>query len=183
MQGWAVTGSSIARFDGAWTVWEQGAGFEDRLSPTAIDVDAAADGSYTVHAAAGFRGIANFVDGSWTLQETSLNGARDLAAADGIVLIPAFREGIVSYEGVAETPFTPADGLSSDLVRGVAIDAAGQQWRHPADVEPAVTPERNGRPDGHRPHEDGPHEGLGGEAHGDRVPGPTPARAAARLSR
>ncbi|MEZ5243717.1 MAG: carboxypeptidase-like regulatory domain-containing protein [Acidimicrobiales bacterium] len=125
---WVVTGSSIARFDGAWTAWEDNAGFDVSLSPTAIDVDVAADGSYTVHAAAGFRGIANFVDGAWTLQETSLNGARDLAAADGEVLIPAFRNGVVSYRGAAQTPFTSADGLSSDTVRGVAIDDLGQQW-------------------------------------------------------
>ena len=125
---WVVTGSSIARFDGEWTAWEDNAGFDVSLSPTAIGVDTAADGSYTVHAAAGFRGIANFVNGEWSLQETGLNGASDLAANDGIVLIPAFRAGVTSYQGVAETPFTSADGLSSDTVRGTAIDSAGQQW-------------------------------------------------------
>ena len=125
---WVVTGSSIARFDGTWTAWEDGVGFDVGLSPTAIGVDVADDGSYTVHAAAGFRGIANFVDGAWSLQETRLNGASDLAAADGTVLIPAFRAGVVSYQGVAATPFTSADGLSSDVVRGTAIDASGQQW-------------------------------------------------------
>lgn len=125
---WVVTGTSIARFDGEWTAWENNAGFDVGISPTAIDVDEAGDGTYTVHAAAGSRGVAHFVDGAWTLQEARLNGARDLAAADGIVLIPAFKKGVVSYQGVAETPITPSDGLSSDAVRGVAIDSQGQQW-------------------------------------------------------
>ena len=125
---WLVTGTSIARYDGAWTAWEDNAGFDVGLSPTAIDVDVAADGSYTVHAAAGSRGIAHFVDGEWSLQQARLNGARDLAAADGVVLIPAFQQGVVSYQGAAETPFTPADGLSSETVRGVAIDSGGQYW-------------------------------------------------------
>ncbi len=125
---WVATSSSIARFDGEWTVWEEGAGFDVGLSPTAVDVDVAADGTYTVYVAAGFRGIARFSEGQWTLQEAGLNGARDIAAADGTVLVPAFRNGATSYEGIAATPVTVADGLSSDTVRGIAIDDAGRQW-------------------------------------------------------
>lgn len=125
---WVASRSSIARFDGTWTVWEDGAGFDHSISPSAIDVNVAADGSYTVHVAIGFRGIANFADGAWTVTDVSLNGASDLEAVGPFVFVPAFRAGVARYDGSAEAHVDESAGLSSNTARSIEIDAAGNQW-------------------------------------------------------
>ena len=125
---WVVTGTSVARWAAdAWTVWEEGNGFDERYFMDAVAVDTAADGSYTVHVMTS-RGFLRFTADAWVVDDAFLNGDDVIAVADGQVYVPAFQEGVTRYQGATSTDIGVAAGMSSDTVRGIAIDADGNPW-------------------------------------------------------
>lgn len=125
---WVVTGTSVARWAAdVWTVWEEGNGFEERYFMDAVAVDAADDGSYTVHVLTS-RGFLRFEGDAWVIDDARVNGDDRIAVADGEVWVPAFRQGVTRFQGASSTDIGVEAGLSSPTVRGIAIDDDGNPW-------------------------------------------------------
>lgn len=116
---WAGTPAGLARFDGAgWQV----------VDPAAVDY-LVADESGALWAVVGGRDLAR-LEGDTLVRLAALPGSlavRGLAVGQGDAWL-ATADGVAHYDGNAWTVTTTADGLPSDDVTAVAVDAAGAVW-------------------------------------------------------
>lgn len=123
---WVSTPSSVAKLAemGAWTVFEDGAGFDDDYSIGGLALT-----SDNLPVAAYSYGVLTFDGTTWTAHETDWFGIDPVAvAADGSIWVGSLTEGVAKFDGSSWTTFNRDAGLSSNTVHSVATDASGRVW-------------------------------------------------------
>jgi len=125
---WAVTSNSVAFYDGgAWTIYQQGQGFDEKLYFNAIAFDNT--GRVLVSQSGG---LAIFEDGEWTLNKSPdyISSVEDIIVdTTGRAWLGTLINGIYTFENGAwsNQTFEKTD-LSSNDINAIAADTGGRVW-------------------------------------------------------
>jgi len=125
---WAVTANSVAVYDGnAWTIYQQGQGFDEKLYFNSIAFDNS--GRVLVSQSGG---LAIFENGTWTLNQSAdyISSVEDMIVdTTGRAWLGTLINGIYTFENGAwsNQTFEKTD-LSSNDINALAADTGGRVW-------------------------------------------------------